>query len=142
MKETLEQQIARMEAEYEAVRAATVQVENELLASKETAVSRDRTVEVTVGPQGNLTAVKFLDGKHRTMSATALSAAVLEAAEKARERMTRRVADTFQGLAQSMPGLGGGLDLDLDRLLGLSADGRGVPAKRPARPLHDELHED
>jgi hypothetical protein len=109
-------------------------------------------VEVTVGPQGELKRVKFLDEKYRTMEATKLAASIVEAADKGRAAMARRVMDTFSAItppeenAPDTPGY----TPDWQQIFGsaLSA-GRRMGAARPnprgGRPsagLRDEIMED
>src|SRR4051794_8377132 len=94
MDESIEQRLAQAMAELEATEAAVARAEQELSSATCTVRSPDRAVEVTVSSQGDLTALKFLDGKYRTMAASQLAACVLEAAQEARALMARRVMAT------------------------------------------------
>ncbi len=143
MQESMEERIAQAEAQLRATQATAARIEQQLSGAVETVVSRDRSVEVTVGAQGNLTGLTFLDGKYRTMKATELASTVVETAEKARERMARRVMEAFTPLTTG--GAGGpaleGFDATLEKLLGTSG-GRPSAGGRKSAPLHDEIDED
>ncbi|MCL7429416.1 YbaB/EbfC family nucleoid-associated protein [Streptomyces sp. YS415] len=142
MSESLEKRIAEAEARLEATSKAAARIQSDLAETTETVTSRDRSVKVTVGSQGNLTGLVFLDGKHRTMSATELAGTVLETAAQARENVMRRVLKTLAPLSTGGDETFrlGDFELTLDKLLGPDAPHR--PAERRTKPLHDELHED
>ncbi|NBM15784.1 YbaB/EbfC family nucleoid-associated protein [Streptomyces sp. GC420] len=144
--EPIERRIARARAELAAVQAAVARAESELRQASVTVRSRDRSVEVTVGPQGELTQLRFLDNKYRTMTATQLAASVLEAAGQGRAEMAHRVMETFEPLTRpsgNVPEFRG-IDVDWDRLFGTAlGGGHGPGGPRPARDrLRDEIHED
>src|SRR6476659_10242268 len=106
-------------AELTAVQGAVARAESELSQATATVRSRDRTVEVTVGPQGELTGLKFLDGKYRSMPGPQLAASVLEAVQEGRAQMARKVMDTFGPLTRRQGGGStgiGGIDIDWDRM--------------------------
>jgi DNA-binding protein YbaB len=110
MKETIEQRLARAMADLETTTAAVAEAEAELSHASCTIRSQDRSVEVTVSAQGDLTDVRFLEGKYRTMPAGQLAASVLEAAQEARAVMARRVMETFEPFTrphESVPELPG-----------------------------------
>jgi DNA-binding protein YbaB len=154
-----EQRIAEAKAELEAVRAGVAKAQAELRQASVTLRSKDRAVEVTVGPQGELTDLKFLDGKYRTMGAVELAADVVETATKARAQISRRVMELFEPFTRPSPNVPElpGVDVDWKRLFGASVfedeeetkaggrAGRG-PARggRPSRSrrLRDEISED
>jgi len=94
--ESIEQRLAQAMAELAATEDAVARAEKQLRRSAMTTLSRDGSVEVTVGPQGELTGLKFLDGKYRSMSAPQLAAAVLDAATEGRQRMARQVKDMLR----------------------------------------------
>ncbi|MEK8145855.1 YbaB/EbfC family nucleoid-associated protein [Streptomyces sp. M10(2022)] len=134
-------------AELEAVQKAVAQAETELGQASTTVRSRDRAVEVTIGPQGELAALKFMDNKHQSMTGPQLASAILEAARTGRAQMARRVMDTFAPLAQQPSGSAtgiSGIDIDWERIFGSALDGESGSGKsRPAgNRLRDEIHED
>lgn len=143
MRERLQQAVADLERTQTAVARAN----EELRSASVTVRSKDRSVEVTVGPQGELTKLRFLDGKHRTMGAEQLAAAVLEAAGQGRSQMARKVLDTFQPLseqaADDLPQIAGS-GIDWERIFGPleSAAADPASAQRSGSPLRDEIHED
>src|SRR5262245_40219724 len=96
--ESMESQVAEARARLESTRAAVARAREDLSAASTTARSKDRSVEVTVGPQGELKRVKFLEDKYKTMEATQLAAAIVEASDKGRAAMARRVIDTFSSI--------------------------------------------
>jgi multidrug efflux pump subunit AcrA (membrane-fusion protein) len=156
MTESMDERIAQARAQLEETRAAVARARAELGSASTTARSKDRSVEVTVGPQGELTRLKFLDGKYQTMEAAQLAASVLEAANKGRAAMARRVIDTFSAVsppdenAANIPNY----NPDWEQIFGsaLSAGRRGRnggtarPSRRGGRPsgagLRDEIVED
>jgi hypothetical protein len=102
-------------------------------------------VEATVGPQGQLTDLRFLDSKYRTMSPTELAASVLEAVAQARDAMSRQVIATMAPFTQPLPGMPSteGIDIDWAELFGpgVLEDEDTVVRKGNAK-LRDEIHED
>ncbi|MFE6281202.1 YbaB/EbfC family nucleoid-associated protein [Streptomyces sp. NPDC057877] len=145
MSEPMEQRIAAAMAELEAVRAAAAQAEERLATASATVRSRDRAVEVTVGAGGELTGLKFLDNKYRTMNPAQLAASVMEAVGRGRARMAREVMDVFGPLTEpsgNVPGLRG-VDIDWEHIFGpaLSAE-TGGGSRRGGDRLRDEIHED
>ncbi|MEU5279913.1 YbaB/EbfC family nucleoid-associated protein [Streptomyces asoensis] len=145
-KETIEQRLARAMADLETTTAAVAEAEAELSHASCTIRSQDRSVEVTVSAQGDLTDVRFLEGKYRTMPAGQLAASVLEAAQEARAVMARRVRETFEPFTrphESVPELPG-VDIDWNKIFGPGVlDGpSGGERHASSRRLLDEIHED
>lgn len=147
MNEGINQQVADAMAHLEATQAAMAKAEAGLRAATATARSRDRAVEATVGAQGQLTGLKFLDSKYQGMTATQLAASVMEAAQQARTKVTRQVMDTFAPLMGANPAIPGGkpLAVDWEGLFGADAvggDSRSGGARSAGDRLRDEIHED
>jgi DNA-binding protein YbaB len=153
--ESMEGRIAEARAQLESTRAAVARARAELGGASTAARSKDRSVEVTVGPQGELRRVKFLDESFRTMEAAQLSASIVEAANKGRAAMARRVIDTFSGLTppgQDDADVPPGHTPDWQQIFGSALAGggrrgRGAASRtthggRPAAKLHDEIVED
>lgn len=148
--EPIEERIAKARAALEETRAAVARAEGSVRAASVKVRSRDRSVEVTVGPQGELTQISFPDNKYRTMGAAQLSAAVLEAVQNARGQMARRVMEAFGPLAEGigeLPGVAAGGRFDWENIFGPLAEtakgaGRGASAKAAGARLRDEIHED
>jgi hypothetical protein len=143
---SIEGRLAEAMAELEATQAAVARTETELRDASFTVRSRDRAVEVTVGHQGELTALRFLEGKYRTMSAGELAASVLEAAERARAQMSRHVFEMFEPFTQpsgTVPELTG-VDIDWGAIFGHSVqEGPQTAAgHHPRNRLRDEIGED
>ncbi|HEY5833944.1 YbaB/EbfC family nucleoid-associated protein [Streptomyces sp.] len=144
--EGMAERLAKARSDLEATREAVARAEQELKAASVTVASRDRSVEVTVGPQGELTQLKFLDGKYRTMGAAQLAATVLDAANQGRAQMAYRVMAAFEPLAtrDTADAPSRQTHMDWEKIFGplLSAaaygNGRGAASDR----LRDEIHED
>ncbi|MFI8093613.1 YbaB/EbfC family nucleoid-associated protein [Streptomyces sp. NPDC086080] len=128
-----------------AVETAVRQAEEELQRATVTAVSADGKVELTVGAQGELTAIEFPGNGHRTMTGAELSASVLDAARRARAGMARQVMETFDPLAGMLSGGPGaeGLTVDWNKIFGGALEGCDEPAESAAMSrLRDEIDED
>ncbi|MCQ9183301.1 YbaB/EbfC family nucleoid-associated protein [Streptomyces sp. IBSBF 2953] len=142
---SIEQRLSRAMAELDATQRAVAEAEAELRHATCTVRSKDRAVEVTVGHQGELTALRFLDGKYRTMTAGELAAGVLEAAERARTQMYRQVRETFEPFTRpsgAVPEMTG-VDVDWTAIFGPGAEEAEHTAPAPSRNrLRDEIHED
>ncbi|MFC4508176.1 MULTISPECIES: YbaB/EbfC family nucleoid-associated protein [Streptomyces] len=145
MTEGINQRIAEAMAHLEATQAAVAKAEAGLRSATATARSRDRAVEATVGPQGQLTGMKFLDNKYQSMSATQLAASVVEAAQQARTQVTQQVMDTFGPLMAANPAIPGARapEIDWGGIFGADAlGGRGGAGRSAGDRLRDEIHED
>ncbi|MGW3650349.1 YbaB/EbfC family nucleoid-associated protein [Streptomyces sp. NPDC000878] len=146
MRETIEQRLAQAMADLETTQTEVARAERELADATSTVRSPDRSVEVTVSAQGDLTELKFLDGKYRTMSATQLAASVLEAVQEARGEMARRVMDAFEPFTRpndAVPELSG-VNIDWQKIFGpgvLDGPGGGHGRSSSSR-LRDEINED
>jgi DNA-binding protein YbaB len=148
LNEEMAARVAEARERLESTKAAVARARAELNDASTTVRSKDHSVEVTVGAQGELKRVKFLDEKYRTMEAAQLSAAIVEAAGKGRAVMARRVKETFSEIRRI--GQGGsdlpGYTPDWDQIFGsaLKAGGRQGATRRDrtARKLHDEIVED
>lgn len=148
--EAIEARLNQARADLAATQAAFARAEEDLRSATTTVLSADRAVEVTVGPQGELTGLKFLDGKYRNMGAAQLAASVLEAAERGRAEMARRVMDTFQPIAEGMrmpeaqvPGAEA-RKIDWEGIFGPLITAAAPTYTRPSASdrLRDEIHED
>lgn len=144
MSESMERKLAEARAELAAVQEAVERAEGELGQASATVRSRDRAVEVTVGAQGELTALKFPDNKYRNMTGPQLAASVMEAVQDGRSQMARRVMEVFEPLTRSSGGPTGirGIDIDWDRAFGSALDGADGLGNGSRSRLHDEIHED
>ncbi|MCF0088809.1 MULTISPECIES: YbaB/EbfC family nucleoid-associated protein [unclassified Streptomyces] len=145
--EALKRRVAQARAEAEAVEAAVRRAEERLRGSSTVARSEDGAVEATVGAQGELTGLRFLDAKYRDMTGPELGAAVVEAVRQGRDRAAREAVRVFRplgGSGERIPELSS-LDVDWERFLAHHDAGGG--SATPPRPadglrLRDEIHED
>jgi DNA-binding protein YbaB len=85
--EPLEKRLEKAMAELQAAQEAVARTERELRQASFAVLSSDRAVRATVGPQGELTGIEFLENKYRDMSPQELAASVLEAASAARVKL-------------------------------------------------------
>ncbi|MFF3243769.1 YbaB/EbfC family nucleoid-associated protein [Streptomyces sp. NPDC002870] len=145
MSGSLEDRITQAMAHLKAIDEAAAKAEGELLQASEAAQSADRSVQVTVGPKGELTDLEFLGGKYKNMTAVQLSAAVLEAANKARTEMASRVIATLDPIAKMVPGEGTSdqMSINWEKIFG-SLSGKQSEEQRSAvaSRFRDEIHED
>ncbi|WP_299531518.1 YbaB/EbfC family nucleoid-associated protein [uncultured Streptomyces sp.] len=146
MKESIEQRLAQAMAELAQTEAAVARAESELIDAHCSVRSQDRAVEVTVSAQGDLTELKFLDGKYRTMAASQLAVSVLEAVQEARAQMARRVMRTFEPFTAASPSVPEltGVDVDWNKVFGpgvLEGPSSGG-ARASSRRLRDEIGEE
>ncbi|WP_253914889.1 YbaB/EbfC family nucleoid-associated protein [Streptomyces mayonensis] len=142
--EPMQDRMAKARAHLEETQAAIARVEQDLMATSETVRSRDRVVEVTVGPQGELTGLAFPDNKFAGMAGPQLAASVLEAAAEGRRRIAERVMDAFEPLTQPNPHVPGrpGVEIDWERIFGSALSGGQRAGGRNSNRLRDEIHED
>ncbi|MGX9890477.1 YbaB/EbfC family nucleoid-associated protein [Streptomyces sp. NPDC002276] len=143
--EQLERRLAQARAELAATERQVARAEAEMGDLSSPTVSKDGSVEVTVGPRGELSDLRFLGAKFREMSSAELGAAIIEAVEAGRDQARREAARHFRPLdapGQQVPELAG-LDIDWARFVGPSAPARNSSARSAARTrLHDEIADD
>ncbi|GBQ02219.1 hypothetical protein SSP531S_36760 [Streptomyces spongiicola] len=147
MTEPLEKRLERAMAELRAAQEAVARTERELRQASFAVLSSDRAVRATVGPQGELTGIDFLEDKYRAMSPQELAASVLEAANAARLKMNRHVMQAmapFTEPSSDVPELKG-FELDWERVFGpgvLEGDDEPARPDRTAGTWRDALGED
>jgi hypothetical protein len=143
--ERLERRLAQARAELAAAEKDAALAESGMGDFSSVAVSDDGSVEVTVGPRGELSDLRFLGGKYREMSREELGAAIVEAADAGRARAVREAARHYRPLdapGPKVPELAG-LDVDWARFLGPYAPAAGGSAGPASRSrLRDEIAED
>ncbi|WP_354637682.1 YbaB/EbfC family nucleoid-associated protein [Kitasatospora camelliae] len=81
-----DQRIDELMEEYRSRRAAAGDLQRRLREISATATAPRQTVKVTVGAQGELTAVEFPTGAYRRLAPAELAEAVLTAAREARQQ--------------------------------------------------------
>src|SRR3954468_3473730 len=72
-------------ADFERRRTELAEVQNKIKKSKSTATSDKRMLTATVGPHGELTALKFNSQDYRDLSSTELAALIVKTVQKARD---------------------------------------------------------
>ncbi|MFJ9122698.1 MULTISPECIES: YbaB/EbfC family nucleoid-associated protein [unclassified Streptomyces] len=120
MAEPLEKRLEKAMVELQEAQEAIARTERELRQASFSVLSSDRAVRATVGPQGELTGIEFLENKHRDMSPQELAASVLEASSAARTKMNRHVMKAMAPFAEpssNVPELKG-FELDWERIFG------------------------
>ena len=139
----MEDRLAAAMAQAQATQEAVARAEAELRQQSVTVQSANRAVRVTVGPQGELRNLEFLDGTYRDMAASELSATIVEAMAQARAEMARRVVDTFSPITDAMPKSEGVEGVDWQRIFGSMLEEPGQEVRpRAASRFRDEIHED
>ncbi|MET9506717.1 YbaB/EbfC family nucleoid-associated protein [Streptomyces sp. NPDC006622] len=83
--------------------AAVSRAREDLQHASRTAASSDGSVRVTVGAQGNLADVAFLDGRYRSMTPAQVSAAVMDAFSRARAEAAQLVVATMDPILRRTP---------------------------------------
>ncbi|MFG2652067.1 YbaB/EbfC family nucleoid-associated protein [Streptomyces sp. NPDC048436] len=148
MMEPLEKRLEKAMAELRTAQEAIARTERELRESSFAVLSSDRAVRATVGPQGELTGIDFLENKYRDMSPQELAASVLEAANAARLKMNRHVMKAMAPFAEpssDVPELKG-FEMDWERIFGpdvLREDNEGTArGAQPSPAWRDALGED
>ncbi|MFD9359447.1 YbaB/EbfC family nucleoid-associated protein [Streptomyces sp. NPDC060031] len=144
----MEDRIARSLAEFEERRAQIMDLQREFQTASVTATAKDRSVEVTVDAQGNVTGLRFPNAKYRSLAPAELAAVLMQTMAEARAEVRRQVLEAFQPLSGRRLGEEGGLDWE--KLFGpLKEEGLPTPPVRPpssgagARSgLADEITED
>ncbi|MEU1090182.1 YbaB/EbfC family nucleoid-associated protein [Streptomyces sp. NPDC005576] len=144
---SMEDRVAQAWADLEKAQAVTSDVQEKLAKSSATATSRDRAVEVTVGAQGQLSGVRFLENRFQSMAGPQLEASILEASEKARADMASRVMDAFLPLTElssgysDIPGAATDWEAIFGQVLG-DVTGKNRPTTADDQRLRDEIDED
>lgn len=146
--EPLEKRLETAMAELQEAQEAIARTEHELRQASFARLSSDRAVRVTVGPQGELTSLEFLENKYRDMSPQELAASVMEAAAEARLAMNRHVMKAlmpFTEASSAVPELPG-FEVDWAKIFGpevLEKDDEDRPRPDAAKPAwRDALDED
>ncbi|MFH8534004.1 YbaB/EbfC family nucleoid-associated protein [Streptomyces tendae] len=146
MSQSMDDRVAQAMAQLAAAQEAATAARAKLDAASTTAHSADRAVRVTVGAKGELTSLEFLDGKYRSMAAGQLSAAVLEAANRARAEMARLVVDTIDPLSRMTVRDGAApqeTDVDWDSIFGNLLSETAVDDRSTSmKGFRDEIVED
>lgn len=146
MPEPLQERIAQAKAELEATQAAVARLQADLGHASTMVRSSDRVVEVTIGAQGELTALKFPDNRHQSMTGPQLASSIMEAVQQGRARMAGQVMDAFAPFMQPGPegSIRRGLDLDWDRVFGSALNGgdRSASGRSGRDRLRDEIDDD
>ncbi|MEW2165695.1 YbaB/EbfC family nucleoid-associated protein [Streptomyces sp. NPDC007084] len=135
--------------ELKQAQSALEETEKRMSTATYTGRSKDRSVEVTVGAQGQVTRVRFLADKYKSMTPDQLGEAVLEASQRSRAHMAEAVMGAFKPLTERTAALreerGGGGGLDWGRIFGpfeqAVAEG-GATRAQPKTRLRDEIVED
>ncbi|MGW6057936.1 YbaB/EbfC family nucleoid-associated protein [Streptomyces sp. NPDC055189] len=148
MMEPLEKRLEKAMAELRTAQEAVARTERELRQASFAVLSSDRAVRATVGPQGELTGIEFLENKYRDMSPQELAASVLEAAGAARLKMNRHVMKAMAPFAEpssEVPELKG-FELDWERMFGpevLREDAEDTArSSQPSPAWRDAIGED
>jgi hypothetical protein len=100
MATSFEEQVAQSLATLREHQERISKVRRGLAKASESATSRDRSITATVGGEGQLLEFTFHSEEFRTMPAAELSAMLVQLANEARQKMARRVAESFEPLTR------------------------------------------
>ncbi|KFG72835.1 YbaB/EbfC family nucleoid-associated protein [Streptomyces mutabilis] len=148
MTEPLEKRLETAMVELRTAQEALARTERELRQASFAVLSSDRAVRATVGPQGELAGIEFLDHKYRDMSPQALAASILEAANEARLKMNRHVMKAMAPFTEPSSGVPElkGFELEWERIFGPEVlredDEDAAGDSQPAPAWRDALGED
>ncbi|MFD4555910.1 YbaB/EbfC family nucleoid-associated protein [Streptomyces sp. NPDC058469] len=131
---SIEDKLALAMAELETVQANAGRIQEELDSASVTVLSKDRSVEVTVGSQCQLVSLKFQGDRHRALDGEQLSAIIMETVTTARTRMAERVTDALRPLTEHK-----GAFADFGPPPEYAANGAALPAPTNWDALFDRL---
>jgi DNA-binding protein YbaB len=92
-----DQQIEDLLTEYRVAREAAVNTRRRINEIEATVTAPRRSVQVTVGAQGQVTALEFPTGAYRTMAPKELSKVIVSTLEQARAKALEQVMETALG---------------------------------------------
>ncbi|MGW7414143.1 YbaB/EbfC family nucleoid-associated protein [Streptomyces sp. NPDC054863] len=152
MSNPMEEQLAAALAEFEETRAKLRDAGAAAARISATVTAKDRSVEATVGAQGELTQLRFPTARYRTMPPAQLADVLLATISAARAQAAEQLADVYRPFGP-IPGMsadaeGGFQELDWDALFapmreeGLPTPPVKAPPAKSSGALLDELVED
>ncbi|MER5276854.1 YbaB/EbfC family DNA-binding protein [Streptomyces sp. NPDC002809] len=154
MSNPMEERLAEALAEFEETRAKLGEAAATAARISATVMAKDRSVEATVGAQGELTHLRFPTVRYRTMAPAQLASVLMSTIAAARARAAGELAEVYRpfgpipGLkpdsAQEAPGAGTFGEVDWGELFApLIEEGLPVPPEQPptrsSGALLDEL---
>ncbi|KQX49509.1 MULTISPECIES: YbaB/EbfC family nucleoid-associated protein [unclassified Streptomyces] len=104
MNNPLEERLAEALAEFEETRARLDEAAAEAARISVTVTAKDRTVEATVGAQGELTQLRFPTNRYRTMAPAELASVVMGTIAAARAQASSQLLDVYRPFGP-IPGL-------------------------------------
>ncbi|MGW6391740.1 YbaB/EbfC family nucleoid-associated protein [Streptomyces sp. NPDC055103] len=104
MSNPLEERLAEALAEFEETRTRLDEAAAEAARISVTVTAKDRTVEATVGAQGELTQLRFPTNRYRTMAPAELASIVMGTIAAARSQAASRLLDVYRPFGP-VPGL-------------------------------------
>ncbi|MEV0135000.1 YbaB/EbfC family nucleoid-associated protein [Dactylosporangium sp. NPDC050688] len=110
----LHNQVEHAMAQLRATQDALDAVQRELSETTTSSTSRNRAVTVTVDGRGEITAITFPTGAHRSMAPAELGELLVETIREARQAASQTAVSLFTPLMPSGTNLGALLDGDLD----------------------------
>ncbi|MFF9347595.1 YbaB/EbfC family nucleoid-associated protein [Streptomyces sp. NPDC014734] len=148
MSNPMEERLAEALAEFEETRAKLGEAAAEAARISATVMARDRSVEATVGAQGELTKLRFPTARYRTMAPAQLADVLMTTIGAARAQAATQLAELYRPFGP-IPGMdqdaaGGFAELDWNELFApMREEGLPVPPVQPptrsSGALLDEL---
>ncbi|MDH6630645.1 DNA-binding protein YbaB [Streptomyces sp. LBL] len=108
MSSPYDQQIEDLLAQYREQRDQAVESRRQINEVSATATAPRQAVKVTVGAQGQVTALEFPTGAYKNMTPKDLSKAIMTAIEQARGQALEKVVEA---MGPGIPGLPGGISM-------------------------------
>ncbi|MFC0596805.1 YbaB/EbfC family nucleoid-associated protein [Streptomyces palmae] len=152
MSNPLEERLAEALAEFEETRSRLDQAAAEAARISVTVTAKDRSVEATVGAQGELTNLRFPTSRYRTMAPAELANTLMATIASARAQAASRLMEVYRPFGP-VPGLstdaeGGFAPVSWDELFAPLREEEGMPVPPSRSPrsssgaLLDELVDD
>ncbi|HWB37736.1 MAG TPA: YbaB/EbfC family nucleoid-associated protein [Rugosimonospora sp.] len=96
MSTPMHDEVERIQAEYEERKRAIAGLQQSLGSQATTVQSKNRELSVTMDANGQVTEVKFLSGRYRSMSGAELGALVVDTIRQARRQCLESVAAAYR----------------------------------------------
>ncbi|MFF8883753.1 YbaB/EbfC family nucleoid-associated protein [Streptomyces flaveolus] len=126
MSTPFDEQIEELRATYQTQLAQIGELQRRMREVSGTATAKAQAMKVTVGPQGEVTAVEFPTGAYRRMTPKELADLVTSTIQDARAKANAALAEV---MAPHLP-----TGMDADRLLRGTADVGELLSQEPAMP--------
>lgn len=132
----LDEEINTLIARYQRQREEALEAQHKMQEISVTVTAPKRAVTVTVGPQGELTGLRFPTMAYRAMAPNELAALVMTTVEKARAKVLTEITELMSGV---LPERLGAANLQAGRLTAEDFLPEQPPMPAPVARLLDKL---